>query len=62
MPEMVKLPLELETSEVLATELAQKMEELGAAEIIYTDIYRDGTMEGRIWNLCAKLLTLFQFR
>ena len=36
----------LETSEVLATELAQKMAELGAAEIIYTDIHRDGTMEG----------------
>ncbi len=36
----------LETSEVLAAELAQKMAELGAAEIIYTDIHRDGTMEG----------------
>lgn len=36
----------LETSEVLATELAERMAQLGAAEIIYTDIHRDGTMQG----------------
>ena len=36
----------IETSEVLATELAQRMEIAGAAAIIYTDIYRDGTMQG----------------
>lgn len=36
----------LETSEVAATELAQQMAELGAAAIIYTDIYRDGTLSG----------------
>ena len=36
----------LETSEVLATELAQKMAELGACAIIYTDIHRDGTLQG----------------
>lgn len=36
----------LETSEVLATELAQRMANLGAAAIIYTDIHRDGTMQG----------------
>ena len=36
----------LETSEVLATELAERMAQLGAAAIIYTDIYRDGTMQG----------------
>lgn len=36
----------LETSEVIATELAQQMAELGAAAIIYTDILRDGTLEG----------------
>ncbi|MEX0272597.1 1-(5-phosphoribosyl)-5-[(5-phosphoribosylamino)methylideneamino]imidazole-4-carboxamide isomerase [Leptolyngbyaceae cyanobacterium UHCC 1019] len=36
----------LETSEVLATELAQRMAIAGAAAIIYTDIYRDGTMQG----------------
>jgi phosphoribosylformimino-5-aminoimidazole carboxamide ribotide isomerase len=36
----------LETSEVLATQLATQMQELGAAAIIYTDINRDGTLEG----------------
>ncbi|MBW4682143.1 MAG: 1-(5-phosphoribosyl)-5-[(5-phosphoribosylamino)methylideneamino]imidazole-4-carboxamide isomerase [Microcoleus vaginatus WJT46-NPBG5] len=36
----------LETSEVLATDLAQQMAKHGAAAIIYTDIYRDGTMQG----------------
>ncbi len=36
----------LETSEVMATELAQRMADYGAAAIIYTDIHRDGTMEG----------------
>lgn len=36
----------LETSEVLAIDLAQQMQELGAATIIYTDIHRDGTLQG----------------
>lgn len=36
----------LETSEVLATQLALQMAELGAAAIIYTDIHRDGTLWG----------------
>lgn len=36
----------IETSEVLATQLAQQMQELGAAAIIYTDIHRDGTLQG----------------
>jgi phosphoribosylformimino-5-aminoimidazole carboxamide ribotide isomerase len=36
----------LETSEVAATELAQTMAQQGAAAIIYTDIYRDGTLSG----------------
>lgn len=36
----------LETSEVLATQLAMQMQELGAAAIIYTDIHRDGTLQG----------------
>lgn len=36
----------LETSEVEAIALAQQMEQLGAAAIIYTDIHRDGTMQG----------------
>jgi phosphoribosylformimino-5-aminoimidazole carboxamide ribotide isomerase len=36
----------LETSEVEATELAGRMSKFGAAAIIYTDIHRDGTMQG----------------
>lgn len=36
----------LETSEVLATVLAQQMAQLGVATIIYTDIHRDGTLSG----------------
>ena len=36
----------LETSDILATELADRMAQLGAAAIIYTDIHRDGTMQG----------------
>ncbi len=36
----------LETSEVLATDLANRMVKQGAAAIIYTDIHRDGTMSG----------------
>lgn len=36
----------LETSEVAATDLAQRMAQLGAAAIIYTDIHRDGTLSG----------------
>lgn len=36
----------LETSEVEAIDLAQQMAESGAAAIIYTDIHRDGTLQG----------------
>jgi len=36
----------LETSEVEAVTLAQQMAMRGAAAIIYTDIHRDGTMQG----------------
>ncbi|HEY9762705.1 MAG TPA: 1-(5-phosphoribosyl)-5-[(5-phosphoribosylamino)methylideneamino]imidazole-4-carboxamide isomerase [Trichocoleus sp.] len=36
----------LETSEVEAVELAQRMGQQGAAAIIYTDIKRDGTLKG----------------
>lgn len=36
----------LETSQVEAKDLAQKMADLGAAAIIYTDIHRDGTLSG----------------
>lgn len=36
----------LETSEVMAIDLAKRMEALGAAAIVYTDIKRDGTLQG----------------
>ncbi|MGF1495198.1 MAG: 1-(5-phosphoribosyl)-5-[(5-phosphoribosylamino)methylideneamino]imidazole-4-carboxamide isomerase [Elainellaceae cyanobacterium] len=36
----------LETSEVEAVALAQQMAQRGVASIIYTDIYRDGTLSG----------------
>ncbi|MBF2078147.1 MAG: 1-(5-phosphoribosyl)-5-[(5-phosphoribosylamino)methylideneamino]imidazole-4-carboxamide isomerase [Synechococcales cyanobacterium T60_A2020_003] len=36
----------LETSEVDAIELAQRMTDMGVAAIIYTDIHRDGTLQG----------------
>jgi len=36
----------LETSEVIASDLAQRMAGIGVAGIIYTDIARDGTMQG----------------
>jgi phosphoribosylformimino-5-aminoimidazole carboxamide ribotide isomerase len=41
----------LETSEVLATDLAKQMAKMGVAAIIYTDIHRDGTLTGP--NLAA---------
>lgn len=41
----------LETSTVQATDLAQQMAGLGVAAIIYTDIHRDGTLQGP--NLAA---------
>ncbi|MBF2002965.1 MAG: 1-(5-phosphoribosyl)-5-[(5-phosphoribosylamino)methylideneamino]imidazole-4-carboxamide isomerase [Synechococcales cyanobacterium M58_A2018_015] len=36
----------LETSEVEAVTLAKQMADLGTAAIIYTDIHRDGTLQG----------------
>jgi phosphoribosylformimino-5-aminoimidazole carboxamide ribotide isomerase len=36
----------LETSTVQATDLAQRMANLGTAAIVYTDIHRDGTLQG----------------
>lgn len=36
----------LETSEVMATTLAKQMAAMGVAAIIYTDIHRDGTLQG----------------
>ncbi|MDX2240949.1 MAG: 1-(5-phosphoribosyl)-5-[(5-phosphoribosylamino)methylideneamino]imidazole-4-carboxamide isomerase [Leptolyngbyaceae cyanobacterium bins.302] len=36
----------IETSEVLAIDLAQQLADAGVAAIIYTDIHRDGTLQG----------------
>ena len=36
----------IETSTVMADDLARRMGDLGAAAIIYTDIKRDGTLKG----------------
>lgn len=36
----------LETSEVNAVTLAQRMADLGVSRLIYTDIHRDGTLKG----------------
>ncbi|WP_121969879.1 1-(5-phosphoribosyl)-5-[(5-phosphoribosylamino)methylideneamino]imidazole-4-carboxamide isomerase [Leptolyngbya sp. BC1307] len=36
----------LETSEVMAVDLARQMSDRGAAAIVYTDIKRDGTLKG----------------
>lgn len=36
----------LETSEVMAVDLAKQMSDRGAAAIVYTDIHRDGTLKG----------------
>ncbi|AKG23246.1 1-(5-phosphoribosyl)-5-[(5-phosphoribosylamino)methylideneamino]imidazole-4-carboxamide isomerase [Calothrix sp. 336/3] len=47
----------LETSEVLATQLAVQMQELGAAAIIYTDIHRDGTLSGPNMEALQELAT-----
>ncbi|MGC8714052.1 MAG: HisA/HisF-related TIM barrel protein, partial [Leptodesmis sp.] len=50
----------LETSEVLATELAQRMATAGAAAIIYTDIYRDGTLQGPNLEALRELATAIE--
>ncbi len=47
----------LETSEVLATDLAQQMQAVGAAAIIYTDIHRDGTLSGPNLEALRELAT-----
>lgn len=45
----------LETSEVLATDLAPQMAKFGAAGIIYTDIHRDGTLTGPNYDALREL-------
>lgn len=47
----------LETSEVEAIDLAQRMAKLGAAAIIYTDIHRDGTLQGPNLDALRELAT-----
>jgi phosphoribosylformimino-5-aminoimidazole carboxamide ribotide isomerase len=47
----------LETSEVLATDLAQQMAAFGVAAIIYTDIHRDGTLQGPNLDALRELAT-----
>ena len=47
----------LETSEILATDLATRMAKQGAAAIIYTDIHRDGTMSGPNMSALRELAT-----
>jgi len=47
----------LNTSEVLAIELAQQVARQGAAAIIYTDIQRDGTLEGPNLEALRELAT-----
>ncbi|MBW4652766.1 MAG: 1-(5-phosphoribosyl)-5-[(5-phosphoribosylamino)methylideneamino]imidazole-4-carboxamide isomerase [Kaiparowitsia implicata GSE-PSE-MK54-09C] len=45
----------LETSQVRAIALAQQMETLGVAAIIYTDIQRDGTLQGPNYSALREL-------
>ena len=47
----------LETSEVDALDLAQRMVTAGAAAIIYTDIHRDGTLEGPNLEMLRQMAT-----
>lgn len=47
----------LETSEVQAIDLAQRMAQAGAAAIIYTDIHRDGTLQGPNLEALRELAT-----
>ncbi|MEL6492392.1 MAG: 1-(5-phosphoribosyl)-5-[(5-phosphoribosylamino)methylideneamino]imidazole-4-carboxamide isomerase [Cyanobacteria bacterium J06621_3] len=47
----------LETSEVMAIDLARRMGEQGAAAIVYTDIKRDGTMKGPNLEALRELAT-----
>ena len=47
----------LETSEVLATDLAKQMASMGVAAIIYTDIHRDCTMTGPNLEALRELAT-----
>ena len=45
----------LETSEIEAIDLGKRMASAGAAAIIYTDIHRDGTMQGPNMNALREM-------
>lgn len=47
----------LETSEVMAVDLAKRMGDMGAAAIVYTDIKRDGTLKGPNMEALRELAT-----
>ncbi len=47
----------VETSTVLATDLSRQMAEVGIAAIIYTDIHRDGTLQGPNLTALRELAT-----
>ncbi|MGB3300478.1 MAG: 1-(5-phosphoribosyl)-5-[(5-phosphoribosylamino)methylideneamino]imidazole-4-carboxamide isomerase, partial [Phormidesmis sp.] len=47
----------LETSEVMAVDLARQMGGMGAAAIVYTDIKRDGTLQGPNLEALRELAT-----
>jgi phosphoribosylformimino-5-aminoimidazole carboxamide ribotide isomerase len=47
----------LETSDVLATDLAKSMAKLKVAAIVYTDIHRDGTLKGPNLDALRELAT-----
>ena len=48
----------METSEILATELAMQMQKFGVSAIIYTDIQRDGTLSGPNFDALRELATV----
>jgi phosphoribosylformimino-5-aminoimidazole carboxamide ribotide isomerase len=50
----------LETSEITAIDLAQRMTDQGAAAIIYTDIKRDGTLQGPNLEALRELTTAIE--
>lgn len=52
----------VETSAVLATDLAQQMAALGVRELIYTDVSRDGTMQGVDSEPVARMRDAFAYR
>jgi phosphoribosylformimino-5-aminoimidazole carboxamide ribotide isomerase len=52
----------VETSAVEATELARRMSEIGVRELIYTDVSRDGTLQGVDPEPVARVRAAFPHR